>query len=64
MNSLKISPVRPEHITNASHVFGPDVAGLEGKTARRVSARVHTDRGGGRNSGQLSPLAPLCNSGS
>ena len=40
MNSLKECPVRPEHITNAAHAFGPLIAGLEGKTTRRASAWV------------------------
>merc|ERR1712086_114788 len=40
VNSLKESLVRPEHITNVTHAFGPLLAGLEGKTTRRASARV------------------------
>ena len=40
VNSLKECPVRPEHITNAAHAFGPLITGLEGKTTRRESARV------------------------
>ena len=46
VNGLRNSPVRPEHVTNASRIFGPNVAALEGKTVRRPSPRVHTD---GRN---------------
>ena len=45
VNGLKNSPVRPEHIINASNFLGPSVTGLEGKTVRRTSTRVHTDRG-------------------
>ena len=59
VNGLRNSPVRPEHVTNASRIFGPNVAALEGKTVRRPSPRVHTD-GGGINSRRLSPLAPFC----
>ena len=59
VNGLRNSPVRTEHVTNASRIFGPNVAALEGKTVRRPSPRVHTD-GGGINSRQLSPLAPFC----
>jgi len=44
---LKNPPVRPEHITNASHFFEPNVAGLESKMVQRESARVHTGRGTG-----------------
>ena len=45
VNGLRNSPVRPEHVTNASRIFGPNVAALEGKTVRRPSPRVHTDGG-------------------
>ena len=45
VNGLRNSPVRPEHVTNASRIFGPNVAALEGKTVRRPSPRVHTDKG-------------------
>ena len=45
VNGLTNSPVRPEHMTNASCIFGPNVAALEGKTVRRPSPRVHTDGG-------------------
>ena len=42
VNGLKNSPVRPEHITTVTHIFGPNVATPEGKTVRQPSARVHT----------------------
>ena len=45
VNGLRNSQVRPEHVTNASCMFGPNVAALEGKTARRPSPRVYTDEG-------------------
>ena len=38
---MKTYPVRPKHITNVAHAFGPLIAGLEGTTTRRASARVH-----------------------
>ena len=43
VNGLKNTPVRPEHVTNATRIFGPNTAALEGKTVRRPSLRVHTD---------------------
>ena len=60
VNSLKECPVRPEHITNAAHAFGPLIAGLEGKTTRRASDRVQV--AGTRDIGprQLSSLTPVC----
>ena len=45
VNGLRNSPVRPEHVSNATRIFGPNVAALEGKTVRRPSPRVHTDKG-------------------
>ena len=45
VNGLRNSPVRPEHVTNVTCIFGPNVAALEGKTVRRPSPRVHTDEG-------------------
>ena len=43
VNGLKNAPIHPEHVTNATHIFGP--AALEGKTVRRPSPRVHEDEG-------------------
>ena len=40
VNGLKNSPIRPEHVTNAARIFGPNTAALEGKTVRRPSPRV------------------------
>ena len=40
VNSLKECPVQLEHITNTLHAFGPLIAGLEGKAARRASTQV------------------------
>ena len=31
VNGLKNAPIRPEHVTNASCIFGPNTAALEGK---------------------------------
>ena len=45
MNGLRNSPVRPEHVNNATCMFGHNAAALEGKTVRRPSPRVHTDEG-------------------
>ena len=45
VNGLKNAPVRPEHVTNATHIFGPNTTALEGKIVRRPSPRVHTDEG-------------------
>jgi hypothetical protein len=45
VNGLRNSPVRPEHVTNASRIFGPNITALEGKTVRRPSPRVHTNGG-------------------
>ena len=45
VNALRNSPVRPEHVTNAACIFGPNVAALEDKPVRRPSPRVHTDEG-------------------
>ena len=45
MNGLRNFPVRPEHVTNATCIFGPNVAALEGKNVRRPSRRIHTDEG-------------------
>ena len=36
-------PIHPEHITNIIRVFGPLLAGVEGKTTKRVSLRAHTE---------------------
>ena len=46
VNGLKNAPIRPEHVTNATRIFGPNTAALEGKTVRRPSPRVHEDGGG------------------
>ena len=48
VNGLKNAPIcpeHPEHVTNATHIFGPNTAALKGKTARRPSPRVHEDGG-------------------
>ena len=47
VNGLKNAPIRPEpeHVTNATRIFGPNTAALEGKTVRRPSPRVHEDEG-------------------
>jgi len=39
-NNIADCPVRPEHARRAQYVFGPDVAGLKGKTTRRAPAHV------------------------
>ena len=31
VNGLKNAPIRPEHVTNATRIFGPNTAALEGK---------------------------------
>ena len=47
MNGLKNAPICPEHVTNATCIFGPDTAVLEGKTVRRPPPRVFDEGGGG-----------------
>ena len=42
-NGLRNSPVHPEHVTNASRIFGSDGAALEVKTVKRPSPRVYTE---------------------
>ena len=46
VNGIKNAPIRREHVTNATRIFGPNTAALEGKTVRRPSPRVHEDGGG------------------
>ena len=46
VNGLKNVPICPEHVTNATRMFGPNTAALEDKTVRRPSPRVHEDGGG------------------
>ena len=43
VNGLKNAPICPEHVTNATRMFGPNTAALEDKTVRRPSPRVHED---------------------
>ena len=45
VNGLKNAPICPEHVTNATQIFGPNTTALVGKTARRPSPRVHEDGG-------------------
>jgi hypothetical protein len=45
VNGLKNASIRPEHVTNASRIFGPNTAALEGKTVRRPSPRVIEEGG-------------------
>ena len=42
VNGLNNAPIRPEHVTNATRIFGPNTSALEGKTVRRPSPRVLT----------------------
>ena len=48
VNGLKNDPICPEHVTNATCIFGSNTAALEGKTVRRPSPRV-IEEGGGVN---------------
>ena len=43
VNDLKNAPIHPQHVTNATRIFGPNTDALEGKTVRRPSPRVHED---------------------
>ena len=45
-NGLKNALIRPEHVTNATCMFGPITAALEGTRLRRPSTRVLEDGGG------------------
>ena len=54
VNGLKNAPIRPEHVTNATRIFGPNTAGLEGKTVRRPSPRVHEDGQFGKSTNETS----------
>ena len=45
VNGLKNAPNRSEHVTNATCIFGPSTAALEGKTVRRPSPQVLEDGG-------------------
>ena len=45
VSGLKNAPIFPDHVTNATCIFGPNTAALEGKTVRRPSPRVHEDGG-------------------
>jgi hypothetical protein len=39
-NSIKNCPVRPEHTSNARSIFGPSIAGVQGKTVCCPPERV------------------------
>ena len=43
-NKVKNCPVLPQHIANATKIFGPPTAALDGKTTRKQSARVIVQR--------------------
>jgi hypothetical protein len=39
-NSIKKCPIRPKHISNAHCIFGPSIAGVQGKTVRCPAKQV------------------------
>ena len=43
MNLIKDCPITSTDIINAHKIYGPDLANIRGKTARRAPTHVHTD---------------------
>ena len=51
VNGLKDASICPEHVTNATCIFGPIIAALKGKNVRKPSPQIYTDGGGGEGGG-------------
>ena len=40
---IQYSPVTPEHLTHANHIYGPDVIGIKGKGTKRKIPYISVD---------------------
>ena len=43
--TIKNCPIKPKHITNAHSIFGPSIAGVQGKTVRCKPKQVEAELG-------------------